>query len=98
MDEWEVIDTKTTPTFVAFLLRPPEGGRWGIAIQRPNAVTIWEGVAAFPWVMGDYAFRRFNDLHRDRDIEDLIREWGTQEAFDDFQWFLSEEQWGNHAR
>jgi hypothetical protein len=93
-----VLQTKTMPTFTAYLLEPPYDGKWGIGIQRPNSVTVWEGLATFPWVMRSYAVRRFNDLERDTDIEDLMREWGTEAEFEDFQRFMSEEWEHNGLR
>lgn len=91
--DWQVVNTKTTATFAAYLLQPPPGGMWGIAIQRPNSVALWESVAAFPYVMGTLALRWFNDLERDVDVENLMREWGSQEAYQSFMNFMAEERW-----
>lgn len=45
----------------------------------------WLGVASFPWEMEDEAISWMERIESVNDLEDLFREWATEETWTDFQ-------------
>jgi len=76
------------PRFLGFFVVDAQspaspGMSWLIIISRPDL--NWLAVASFPYEMRDEAYRRWNDLRNEQDLEDLLREWGDE---DDYERFL----------
>lgn len=78
---WDIVRTRSGETFTAHLLMPRTfGAPIAIGIVRPGAQSLWEGFAAFGWTQGEEAEQRFEALHNDVDVEDLMREWGDAQG------------------
>ena len=72
-------------SFVAVLFAPRPGLPWAICVTRSAGGLVWEGCATFPWEFGNEAFIRLSMLHTDTDVEDLLREFGSEVDYEDFQ-------------
>lgn len=80
-------DWKDGETFTAYLVRDD---RWYIGIARPNdGNMVWVGIAGIPLSMSDVAWRWFEDIENDTDVENLMREWGGEDLQDEFEQFVA---------